>query len=150
MVDYREILRLASLKYSQRMIESSAGSSRHTINAVLTAAKNAGITWPLDENVTNAMFQATFFPGKYTSTSKYAEPDYSTIHRELVRPGVILTLLWAEYCRKGLSRPRTVYPKPNSAKDRAAPSVGRVHRPQRGYPTLRRWQSALPVAKRDH
>jgi transposase len=100
MVDYREILRLDSLKYSQRMIESSAGSSRHTINAVLTAAKNAGIAWPLDENVTNAMLQATFFPGKYASTSKYAEPDYSTIHRELARPGVTLTLLWAEYCRK--------------------------------------------------
>ena len=62
MVDYREILRLASLKYSQLMIESSAGSSRHTINAVLTAAKNAEITWPLNENVTNAMLQATFFP----------------------------------------------------------------------------------------
>ena len=31
MVDYREILRLASLKYSQRMIESSAGSSRHAM-----------------------------------------------------------------------------------------------------------------------
>ena len=45
MVDYREILRLISLKYSQRMIESSAGSSRHTINAVLTAAKNACSTF---------------------------------------------------------------------------------------------------------
>ncbi len=100
MVDYREILRLASLKYSQRMIESSAGSSRHTINAVLTAAKNTGIEWPLDENVTNAMLQATFFPGKYAATTKYTEPDYSTIHRELARPGVTLTLLWAEYCRK--------------------------------------------------
>ena len=100
MVDYREILRLASFKYSQRMIESSAGSSRHTINAVLTAAKNAGIAWPLDEHVTNAMLQATFFPGKYASTSKYAELDYSTIHRELARPGVTLTLLWAEYSRK--------------------------------------------------
>jgi hypothetical protein len=51
MVDNREIMRLVSLKYSQRMIESSAGSSRHTINAVLTAAKNAGIAWPHTENV---------------------------------------------------------------------------------------------------
>ena len=76
MVDYREILRLASLKHSQRTIASSVGSSRHTINAVLAAAADSGIEWPLDEDVSNAMLQATFFPGKYASTSHYAEPDY--------------------------------------------------------------------------
>ena len=32
MVDYLEILRLVSLKYIQRAIESSTGYSRHAIN----------------------------------------------------------------------------------------------------------------------
>lgn len=80
MVDYREILILASLKYSQWMIESSAGCSSHTINAVMTAAKNSGIAWPLTENVTNAMLQAIFFPGVYAATSKYTEPDYCLVY----------------------------------------------------------------------
>ena len=35
MVDYREILRLYSLKYSQREIASSVHSSRNTVQEVL-------------------------------------------------------------------------------------------------------------------
>lgn len=100
MVDYREILRLASLRHSQRTIASSVGSSRHTINAVLTAAANSGIEWPLDEDVSNALLQSTLFPGNYASASHHAEPDYGCIHRELAKSGVTLTLLWTEYCRK--------------------------------------------------
>ena len=40
MTNYREILRLSSLQYSQRTIESMAHCSRHTVRDVLQAASD--------------------------------------------------------------------------------------------------------------
>ncbi len=99
MVDYRSILRLHSQGNSQREIEREINSSRHTISEVLLRAKAANIAWPLDDDVTNEEIQNVLFPGKHTLTSPYAEPDYTSVHSELAKKGVTLTLLWDEYCR---------------------------------------------------
>ena len=56
MVDYREILRLKSLGYTMKDIVSSVHSSRNTVSEVLTLAGNLHICWPLDDDVTNAVF----------------------------------------------------------------------------------------------
>ena len=98
MVDYREILRLKDLGKSQRSIAQIVQSSRNTVAEVLVAAKAANVSWPLDDNVTNADIQEVLFPGKYAHASPYTVPDYEWIHRELARTGVTLTLLWGEYC----------------------------------------------------
>ena len=100
MTNYREILRLSSLQYSQRTIESMAHCSRHTVRDVLQAAKEKGMSWPLSDDITNADLEQLLFPDKHKASSQYAEPDYPYIHRELARPGVTLTLLWEEYCAK--------------------------------------------------
>ena len=110
MTDYREILRLSSLQYSQRTIESMVHCSRHTVRDVLQAAKGYSISWPLADDVTNANLRQLLFPDRYKSASDYAEPDYPYIHRELARSGVTLTLLWEEYCAKcPRSRQEAVY-----------------------------------------
>ena len=57
MVDYRSILRLYSQGNSQREIAREINNSRHTISDVLIQAKAAGITWPLDDDVTNEEIQ---------------------------------------------------------------------------------------------
>lgn len=44
MTNYREIVRLSSLQYSQRTIESMAHCSRHTVRDVLQAAKEKGMS----------------------------------------------------------------------------------------------------------
>lgn len=98
MVNYREILRLHSVGDSQRTIASVVKSSRDTVAMVLKVAKAAGVTWPLDEDVSNKDLQEMLFPGKYESQTSFVEPDYTYIHRELARNGVTLTLLWSEYC----------------------------------------------------
>lgn len=100
MTNYREILRLSSLQYSQRTIESMAHCSRHTVRDVLQAAKEQGISWPLSDDVANADLEQLLFPDRHKVSSQYAEPDYPYIHRELARSGVTLTLLWEEYCAK--------------------------------------------------
>ena len=91
MVDYMEILRLSSdPKNSQRCIASIVHSSRHTIRDVLEAAKKAGVSWPLDDTVTNEMLKRILFPEKSTAETLYTQPDYPYIHKELARPGVNL------------------------------------------------------------
>lgn len=53
MIDYREILRLHSQNHSQRRIEASVHSSHQTVKAVLENAAKYGISWPLDDEMTN-------------------------------------------------------------------------------------------------
>jgi len=100
MTDYREILRLGSLNYSQRSIAQAAGCSRNTVEKVLRTAKAKGVQWPLEDDVANRELEALLFPEQYRNANKYAEPDYGYIHRELAKPGVTMALLWEEYCRK--------------------------------------------------
>ena len=109
MTDYLKILRLDYLDYSQRRIADSTRCSRHTIRKVLEVASKANIHWPLDEDITNTELERILFPDKYQKISTYVEPDYPYIHRELAKPGVTLTLLWEEYCRKCYESGRTPY-----------------------------------------
>ena len=67
---------------------------------MLETAHAKGIEWPLEDDVSNEDLQGILFPEKYASTSGYMEPDYERIHAELAKPGVTLTLLWAEYNEK--------------------------------------------------
>lgn len=109
MVNYREILRLKSLGYTQRQIAASVYSSRNTIREVLNAASKNNIKWPLDDSVTNETLLATFYPDRSTATNPRKEPDYSYIHKELARPGVNLSLLWSEYCESCYTNGNTPY-----------------------------------------
>ena len=100
MVNYKEILRLASEGTSQRQIAVSVGHSRDTVREFLAAAKAQNLTWPLDESVTTEQIEAILFPERYSAVSMYLEPDYSYIHSELAKRGVSLTILWNEYVQK--------------------------------------------------
>ena len=109
MVDYREVLRLNSLKHSQRDIALAVKSSRNTVRNILDAAKRKGVSWPLDNDVSNQELGMLLFPDKYTTASLYVEPDYAYIHSELAKTGVTLTLLWEEYCRSCHENKQTPY-----------------------------------------
>lgn len=100
MVDYREILRLRSLGNSQRQNEKTVHSEHHTVSDVLAAAKDKGINLPLDDSMTNEKIQGILFPGKFQQRPQYLEPDYAYVHKELAKPGVMLAMLWDEYCTK--------------------------------------------------
>lgn len=93
MVNYKEILRLASEGTSQRQIAVSVGHSRDTVSEFLAAAKVHNLSWPLDESVTNEQIEAILFPECHSAISMYLEPDYVYIHSELAKRGVMLTLL---------------------------------------------------------
>lgn len=98
MIDYREILRLLSLGYTQREISRSLHCSRNTVRDVWYMSKKNGIKWPLDDNVTNNDLAKQFHPEWNEADILRREPDYAFIHNELAKKGVNLTLLWSEYC----------------------------------------------------
>lgn len=100
MVNYKEILRLSAEGNSQRQIAAGSGNSRNTVIEVLEAAKSHGVTWPLDESVTNEQLESILFPNRYASDNVYLIPDFAYIHKELAKPKVTLTLLWDEYRTK--------------------------------------------------
>ena len=100
MVNYLEILRLSSLGYSQRTIESTAYCSRNTARSVLQAAQASGIAWPLGKDVTNSEMKCMLLPDKHTGSILYVEPHYPYNHRELAKQGMTMAQLWEEYCRK--------------------------------------------------
>ena len=77
MVNYREILRLTSLNYTQHEIAASLHHSRNTIRDVVKMAESVGIQWPLDDTVTNADLKEFLFPDQSSNNPKRREPDYS-------------------------------------------------------------------------
>lgn len=90
MVNYNEILRLASEGMSQWQIAVSVGHSRDTVSEFLAAAKANNLIWPLDESVTNEQIGAILFPERHSVASTYLELDYAYIYRELAKRGVTL------------------------------------------------------------
>ena len=98
MTKYREIIRLASLNLSQTNIALSCGVSKKTVNKVLKAAREKGISWPLDPNQTDAVIEQLLFPkeNRQQSQSTKRMPDYAHIRKELLRNGVNKKLLWTE------------------------------------------------------
>lgn len=97
MIKYREILRLHSQKVSGRGIASSCQCSRNTVSKVLERAKEKGITWPFENDITDADLQRMLFPEKDIQSNRKI-PDCAYVHKEMAKSGVTLSLLWQEYC----------------------------------------------------
>lgn len=109
MVDYREILRLKSLNYSNVNIASCVHSSRNTVSEVLSISQALHLQWPLADDVTNKTLQSLFYPERSKRDESRMIPDFPRIHRELAKKGVTLTLLWTEYCSEAYAAGKTPY-----------------------------------------
>jgi DNA-binding Lrp family transcriptional regulator len=97
----REIFRL---KYecglSARKIARVLKVSRSAVGEYLQAAERIGISWPIEEGVSESELQAKLFPPAGSPLERppqKAIPDCERIHMELKRKGVTLALLWEEY-----------------------------------------------------
>lgn len=109
MTNYREILRLLSLGYTQRQIAASVHCSRDTVRDVDFISKRLNIKWPLSDSQTNQYLQTVFRPEKTDAAKIRKEPNYDYIHKELAKTGVNLSLLWNEYCSKCYENGDTPY-----------------------------------------
>jgi transposase len=94
-----EVLRLNGQGLSYRQIAQSVGISASTVQSYLERAQRAGLSWPLPEDVDDAVLEARLF----TRTAEELqpgrpEPNWLEVHRERKRgKHVTLQLLHLEY-----------------------------------------------------
>ena len=98
MTNYREILRLNSRGISQRSIAQSCQCSRNTIAKVLRRVEEVNLKWPLPPDMSDIDLENLLFPKSTAVLSTRQIPDVDYIHKEMLKEGVNLRLLWSEYC----------------------------------------------------
>jgi len=93
------VLRLSAGGMSKRQIAASLGVSPTSAGDCVRRARQAGVSWPLPEDVTDAGLEARLFPAlaRSEANARRPLPDWPAIHRELKRKGVTLQLLWGEH-----------------------------------------------------
>lgn len=93
-----EVLRLHDAGgRSNREIAQTVQFSPTTVADYLRRARQAGLSWPLAEDLTERAVDLALFPPPAASRVKRPEPDWAALHRQLGRSGVTLDLLWQEY-----------------------------------------------------
>ena len=98
----REVLRLAAEGLSRSAISNSLGLPRSTVRRYSDRSLEAGLAWPLPEEMTESELEDRLFPPAIPAgTHVRPEPDWAALHRELRRPGVTLQLLWLEWSSPG-------------------------------------------------
>jgi transposase len=94
----REILRLRyEVGLPHRAIARACSIGLGTVARYLERAEDAGITWPLPEDLDETALDARLFRRPFARDVVRRDPDFAWVHRELRRPGVTLQLLWHEY-----------------------------------------------------
>jgi transposase len=95
----RDVLRLHhQAELSNRAIARTCKVSNSTVGEYLARAEQAGLGWPLPDDLSEAELQKRLFPEKEIATSPIRSvPNWEDLHRELAKRGVTLTLLWQEY-----------------------------------------------------
>ncbi|BCJ96312.1 hypothetical protein acsn021_38810 [Anaerocolumna cellulosilytica] len=64
MVDYREIIRLKSLNFSNVGIANSIRCSRNTVSDVLKLTEARELAWPIPESLTIRDIEVLFYPDR--------------------------------------------------------------------------------------
>ena len=78
----REALRLCANGLTLREIAESLGLGRTTIGDHLQRAARAGLTWLLDDALTDAEMDTLLFPPPSGVAATIAQPDWAMIHCE--------------------------------------------------------------------
>lgn len=95
----KEVLRLRWAQgLSQRQIARSCGISRPAVGEYLRRAEQAGLGWPLPEELDEGALERLLFPPPpAVPAADRGLPEWIEVQRELKGKGVTLFLLWQEY-----------------------------------------------------
>ena len=96
----REILRLIAVEQLPvREVARRTGKAPSTVRATLGRCRAAGVSWPLPEGLSDGELEEQLYGkgGAKPGPARRAEPDWASIHRELKRKHVTLSILWEEY-----------------------------------------------------
>lgn len=90
----RDVLWLHAAGLSKRRIAASLNLGATSAGDYLRRARRAGLGWPLPDDLSDeALERLLFAPPRAVSPDRQPLPDWPTLHRELKRPGVTLSLL---------------------------------------------------------
>jgi transposase len=97
----RDVIRLKSVGMPSREIARRVGVAPSTVRLTIRRLEAAGLTWPLPDDVTDAVLEARLFAGAGIGTRqghrRQAEPDWAAVHRALKRKHMTLSIVWEEY-----------------------------------------------------
>jgi transposase len=94
----RDVLRLKAGGLSKRKIAASVGLSTTATGECLRRAREAGLAWPLPEDLSDEALERRLYPVcPRAAKDRRPQPDWAGVHRELKRPGVTLQLVWEEH-----------------------------------------------------
>jgi len=103
----RKIKEILRLKYgcglSHRDIAQSCRMAQSTVTLYLQRAKDAGLTWPLGEELTEEDLNIRLFPSRpepFVRLPAKPLPDFARVHEELrthQKVNLTLDLIWREY-----------------------------------------------------
>jgi transposase len=97
----RDVIRMNSAGMATREIARRVGAAPSTVRLTVRRFAEAGLTWPLPDDVTDAVLEARLFAsagcGSRQGHRRIAEPDWAAVHRELKRKHVTLSIVWEEY-----------------------------------------------------
>ena len=92
----REILQRFQSGMSQRNIALGLHVSRNTVAKVIAAYKSSNIPREMIDAIDDDELHRKLYPDEAPKVSARM-PDYGYVHRELLKAGVTLRLLWDEY-----------------------------------------------------
>jgi len=94
----QEILRLKhEAGLSNRAIARACSISKETVKEYLAKAAEAGLGWPLGEELSEEALESLLYPPLIQVGGQRRVPDWAEVHQELKRKGVTRRLLWLEY-----------------------------------------------------
>ena len=95
----REVLRLKwECQLPHRAIARSCSISHSTVGEYVRLATQAGLSWPLPEDLDDDELCRRLYPDSDSSPrSSRPLPDWAGVHTELRKKSVTLRLLWVEY-----------------------------------------------------
>lgn len=96
----REILRYRFEQgLGHKSIAVRVGAAPSTVRETLRRAAIAELSWPLGDDVSDAVLEAALYKAGGTKTGhrRSPEPDWTQVHRELKRKHMTLQILWDEY-----------------------------------------------------
>jgi len=79
----RDVMRLKAAGMAIREIARRVGAAPSTVRLTIRRFEAAGLTWPLPEDVTDAVLEAQLFAGAGTKQGHWrrAEPDWAAVNR---------------------------------------------------------------------
>ncbi len=131
----RKLREILKLKYetglAHREIAKACGIGAGTVSAYVHRAREAGLSWPLPDELDDESLEARLFTLGTVAGAARALPHWAHVHEELKRPGVTLQLLWLEYFQSypegyRYSQFCELYRR---WRGRLAPSMRQLHRP---------------------